>query len=329
MALDVQKERAVVQLETLMKGTRLHDNNKSVTLYDVFNDELTTDLMVNPDNCVFVDKLHAGMYPLGTINPATTKSIINIVAGYHDYICNSEHPICEGEFPSDKSRFEGCLPPVVENASFVLRKKATKIFTLDDYVKAGIISERQRDIISKSTINKKNILIVGGTGSGKTTLINAVIKELEENTNDRILIIEDTGEIQCSAKNKVQLHTSPMDHIYMTDLLKVALRYRPDRIIVGEVRGPEALDLLDSWNTGHSGGLATLHSNTALSALDRLNQLVTRNPCHPADIDKIIGEAVDLVINITRTSSGRTLKDIIKINYFNSDTRKYEYEFIK
>lgn len=159
MALDVQKERAVVQLETLMKGTRLNDNNKSVTLYDVFNDELTTDLMVNPDNCVFVDKLHAGMYPLGTINPATTKSIINIVAGYHDYICNSEHPICEGEFPSDKSRFEGCLPPVVENASFVLRKKATKIFTLDDYVKAGIISERQRDIISKSTINKKISLL--------------------------------------------------------------------------------------------------------------------------------------------------------------------------
>lgn len=329
MVQEVQLARIKTQLETLMKNVRLIDEGKAVTLYDEFNDGLTTDLMCNPDGSVFVDKLGKGMVYMGKVNPNVVMSIINNVAGALDNVCNKDNPVCEGEFPIDGSRFEGCVEPTA-SPTFVLRKKATKIFTLDNYVEQGIITQRQREIISQATIAKKNLLIVGGTGSGKTTLINAVIKELEEKCKDeRILIIEDTGEIQCASKNKVQLHTAPMQHIEMTDLLKVALRYRPDRILVGEVRGPEALDLLDAWNTGHSGGMATLHANTAVSALDRLKGLVTRNPHHPNEIEKIIGETVNYVINIARTPNGRRLKDIIKINYYNQDTKEYEYERIE
>lgn len=330
MAQDVQRERAIAQLVNLMKSVPLIEDQKRITLYDLFNSPYTTDLMCNPDGKVYVDKLSAGMYCVGEIPGSIVKSIINVVSGFHDNICNTEHPVCEGEFPVDNSRFEGCLPPTVSQPSFVLRKKATKIFTLDDYLKSGTISTHQREIISDAVVNKKNMLIVGGTGSGKTTLINAVIKEMEELCpSDRVLIIEDTGEIQCSAHNKVQLHTAPLSHIYMTDLLKVALRYRPDRILVGEVRGPEALDLLDAWNTGHSGGLATLHSNTAISALDRLKGLVTRNKFHPDDIDKIIGETVHLVIHIARTNNGRKLKDIIAIDYYDHANKKYVFHKVE
>lgn len=327
---NVQKQRSINQIIGLMQQSKLSDQGKVITLYDLFSDPLTTDLMCNADGKVYVDKLSLGMYHVGEVDGRIVRSIISNVAGFHDSICNEEHPVCEGEFPVDGSRFEGCLPPIVSIPSFVLRKKATKIFTLDDYVKCGTITPHQREIISKAVVNKKNLLIVGGTGSGKTTLINAVIKEMEDLCpTDRVLIIEDTGEIQCAAKNKIQLHTAPLSHIYMTDLLKVALRYRPDRILVGEVRGPEALDLLDAWNTGHSGGLATLHSNTAISALDRLKGLVTRNKYHPDDIDKIIGETVNYIIHIARVPGGRKLKDIIEIEYYDVSTRKYVYHRVE
>lgn len=326
MIQNIQKQTAINQIVNLMKCVPLDDEGKKISLYDLFNDPLTTDLMCNPDGKVYVDKMGKGMYCVGSVDPEIVKQIISAVAGFHDIICNAEHPICESEFPVDGSRFEGVIPTIVSNPSFDLRKKATRIFSLDNYIDAGTITPTQRKVISDAVVNKKNILIVGGTGSGKTTLINAVIKEMEELCPaDRILIIEDTGEIQCASKNKIQLHTDPINHIYMTDLLKVALRERPDRILVGEVRGPEALDLLDAWNTGHSGGLATLHSNSAISALDRLKGLVTRNKYHPDDIDKIIGETVNYIIHIARVPGGRKLKDIIQIDYFNTDTKKYEF----
>lgn len=335
--LDEKQKRIINQLKMLMKGVSLKDYDKDgksfvCTMLDVFNNEYTADLMCNPDGNVYVDKLGTGMYHIGKIGPNIVRSIINNVAGFHDFFCTEKQPICEGEFPVDNSRFEGIIPSISENPSFVLRKKATRIFTLDDYVKSGIITPRQREILSQATINKKNLLIVGGTGSGKTTLINAIIKELEVKCNrERILIIEDTGEIQCASPNKVQLHTVPTANISMTTLLKVALRYRPDRILVGEVRGPEALDLLDAWNTGHSGGMATLHANSALSALDRLKGLVTRNEYAPKEIEKIIGETVNYVINIQRsdTEAGRTLKDIVQINYYDEKTHTYKYEFVR
>ena len=141
--------------------------------------------------------------------------------------------------------------------------------------------------------------MIGGTGSGKTTLVNAIINEMVIcDPMERVFIIEDTGEIQCAAENFVQYHTSL--EVPMTALLKATLRMRPDRILVGEVRGAEALDLLDAWNTGHEGGAATLHANNAAAGLARLRSLITRNESAPAEIEPLIGEVVHVVVHIAR-----------------------------
>ena len=171
----------------------------------------------------------------------------------------------------------------------------------------------------------KNILVIGGTGSGKTTLINAIIQKMVDlNPTERPVIIEDTGEIQCTAKNAVNFHTSL--NVNMTKLLKTTLRMRPDRILVGEVRGEEALDLLMAWNTGHPGGSATLHANDAKAGLDRLAMLITMSDHSPDHIEKLISEVVDLVVCISRTDQGRTIKEIISVTGFNPVTQEYEIE---
>ena len=294
---NITQQRTRQQLTTLMHGLMLQE----------FADPKTVELMANPDGLLYVEKLGEPMKLIGRVSPYTVSSIIYNVAGFHGQVCDLEHPICEAEFPLDNSRFEGLLPPVVSGASFSLRKKASLIFTLDDYVKSGTMTEEQKRVILQAVTCHLNILVVGGTGSGKTTLINAIIEAMVRcSEEERIVIIEDTGEIQCSAKNHVQMRSN--DSTSMTELLRATLRYRPDRILVGEVRGGEALDLLDAWNTGHPGGCATLHANDAYAGLNRLKSLITRNPHHPNDIEALIGEAVHLVICIARFQHGRKIK---------------------
>ncbi|WP_292255030.1 P-type conjugative transfer ATPase TrbB, partial [Mesorhizobium sp.] len=177
-----------------------------------------------------------------------------------------------GELPIGGHRFEGLLPPVVAAPTFTIRRRASRLIPLDDYVAAKIMTEHQASLIRNAITSRMNIVISGGTGSGKTTLANAVIAEIVETApDDRMVILEDTAEIQCAAENAVALHTS--DTIDMGRLLKSTMRLRPDRIIVGEVRDGAALTLLKAWNTGHPGGVTTIHSNTAESALRRLEQL--------------------------------------------------------
>ncbi len=186
--------------------------------------------------------------------------------------------------PLDGSRFAGKLPPIVSFPTFAIRKKALAIVTLDQYALAGSITPRQCAILKNAIAMHRNILVTGGTGSGKTTLINAIIHHMVVlDPAERIFIIEDTGEIQCAAENCVQYHMSL--EVPMTALLRTTLRMRPDRILVGEVRGAEALDLSDAWNTGHEGGAATLHANNAQAGLARLKSLITRNPSAPQGIE--------------------------------------------
>ena len=152
----------------------------------------------------------------------------------------------------------------------------------------------------------------GRNGRGKTTLLNAIIAEIvRQFPDERICIIEDTGELQCAALNFVQYHTTI--NVTMTDILRLILRMRPDRIFVGETRGPEALDMLDAWNTGHEGGAASLHANNTLSALTRLRSLISRNPFAPREIEPVIGEAVNVIVQISKTSEGRRIKEIREI----------------
>ncbi len=291
-------------------------------LLPLIEDEKVVEVMLNPDGKLWVERIGAGMEPAGELRPAQAQAIVETVAGFLGKEIHKHNPLLEGEFPLDGSRFAGQLPPVVPRATFAIRKKAIAIFSLEDYVKSEIMTEKQFNVIQEAVRKHRNILVIGGTGSGKTTLVNAIINKMVDNDpKERIFIIEDTGEIQCAAVNSVTYHTSL--EVSMTHLLKTCLRMRPDRILVGEVRGPEALDLLDAWNTGHEGGAATLHANNARSGLDRLRSLITRNDSAPAEIEPLIAEAVHIVVNIARSEQkGRQVKEIIEISGYENGKYK-------
>ncbi|HMU65419.1 MAG: P-type conjugative transfer ATPase TrbB [Nitrosomonas sp.] len=284
-------------------------------ILSALQDPETLEIMVNADGRIWQEKLGQKIQYIGNIQSAQVEAVIKTVAGFHGKEVNRFNPMIEGEFPLDNSRFAGQLPPIVSSPTFAIRKKAIKIFTLEQYVETGVLSSRHSDVIKDAVLQHRNILVIGGTGSGKTTLINAIINEMvRSDPDERIFILEDTGEIQCAAQNFVQYHTT-LD-VDMTQLLKTTLRMRPDRILVGEVRGAEALDLLDAWNTGHEGGAATLHANDALSGLTRLESLISRNPSAPKEIMPLIAEAVDMVVHITRTLHGRKIQQIIEVQGF-------------
>lgn len=286
-----------------------------------FNDPRTIEIMLNPDGAIWVERLGEEMQLLTHMPSFQAQAIIELVAGYHSKEVTRSQPILEGSFPLGGARFAGQLPPVVSAPTFAIRKKAISIFTLDDYVAAGMLSAKQRDFLQLAVKRHKNILVVGGTGSGKTTLVNALIQAMVTACpQERIIIIEDTGEIQCSAVNSVQFYTNI--NTDLTALLKASLRMRPDRILVGEVRGGEALDLLDAWNTGHEGGVATLHANNVYAALGRLRSLVTRNKAAPSDIETLIAEVVHIVVYIEKTKTGRKIQSILEIEGYSSG--KYE-----
>ena len=276
----------------------------------MLNDPSVVEIMLNPDGKVWIDKLGEGMSYTGhNLLRQDAERVIFLVAGATNSICNDRNPILSAELPGSGERFQGILPPVSEAPVFCIRKKAVQIFTLEDYVGSGILSQSHKKIISQAVSDKQNILIVGGTGSGKTTLANAILAEIAKES-DRVVILEDTLELQCTAENCVTKRTR--DNVSVQDLLKATMRLRPDRIVVGEVRGGEALSLLKAWNTGHPGGLATVHANNARAGLQRLESL-----CEEAipgnRQQELIAEAVDLVIYIERTATGRTVKQILKL----------------
>lgn len=282
------------------------------SLMEALEDPETLEIMLNPDGKLWREKFGQPMFCMGTVPVQRSKTIIQTIAGFHKKIIDSNSPFLECELPIDGSRFAGQLPPLVAGPTFAIRRKASRIFLLDEYVDKGVMTRVQADFICRAIAAHKNILVIGGTGSGKTTLLNAIIAEIvRQFPDERICIIEDTGELQCAALNFVQYHTTI--NVTMTDILRLILRMRPDRIFVGETRGPEALDMLDAWNTGHEGGAASLHANNTLSALTRLRSLISRNPFAPREIEPVIGEAVNVIVQISKTSEGRRIKEIREI----------------
>ena len=276
-------------------------------------DPSVVEIMLNPDGRIFVERLGEGIRDAGTMLAGTAEIIIGSVAHALQSEADAERPIVSGELPIGGHRFEGLLPPVVGAPTFTIRKRASQLIALDAYVASGMMSEGQADALRMAVSSRRNIVVSGGTGSGKTTLANAVIAEMVRIAPDhRLVILEDTAEIRCAAENAVALHTS--DTVDMARLLKSTMRLRPDRIIVGEVRDGAALTLLKAWNTGHPGGITTVHANTAASALRRLEQLTaeaSRQPMH-----EVIGEAVDLVVSIERTPAGRRVREILQVEGF-------------
>jgi len=272
------------------------------------------EVMLNPDGRLWVEACGEGMVEIGRMTPLNAEALIGTVADSLGIVATRETPIVEGEFPLDGSRFEGLLPPVVSGPAFTLRKRPRTIFTLAEYVRQGIMDRRQQERIACAISEYENLLIVGGTGSGKTTLTNAVIDGIAAvHPEDRLVIIEDTAEIQCRSENAVILRATV--DVSMERLLRATLRLRPDRIVVGEVRGAEALALLKAWNTGHPGGVATVHANSARAGLVRLEQLIAESGS-AKDMRPLIAEAVDLVLFIARENGQRRLKELIAVDGF-------------
>ena len=272
------------------------------------------EIMLNPDGALWVERMGAPMARLGQMPPHLAEAAMATLASMFRTTITRDNPIIECELPLDGSRFEGLIPPVVAGPSFCIRKRASRIFSLDDYVAAGTMTGRQQNLIRDAALDHKNILVVGGTGSGKTTLVNAIIHLIaEEMPNERLLILEDTAEIQCSAPNHVFKRTT--DAIDMRRLLRSTMRYRPDRIFVGEVRGGECLDLLKAWNTGHPGGVATVHANDAKSGLTRIENLVSEVTAAP--LQKTIASAIDYIVFIakdSRAKSGRRIQELLRVS---------------
>jgi type IV secretion system protein VirB11 len=286
----------------------------------ILNDPLTIEIMLNPDGNLWVEKFGQEIYCHGMFEDTKAKSIISSVATLLETVVNTENPILECELPLDGSRFEALLPPVVASPTFTIRKKASRVFTLDDYVNAGTITPKQNEIIIEAIQSRKNILVVGGTGTGKTTLSNAVLDGIAKISPDhRLVIIEDTAELQCNSQNKVFLRSNR--RVGMLELLKATMRLRPDRIIVGETRGKEALDLLKAWNTGHPGGIATVHANSAKGGLTRLEQLISE--VSTTNMADLIAEAVNLIIFIKKTSNGRKVEEIAEVKGFDKSNAEY------
>jgi len=278
---------------------------------DLLEDDKVIEIMLNPNGRLWVERLGEPMAEIGSMLPSQAESLMGTVASTLRTQITALNPILECELPLDGSRFEALIPPVVSGPTFTIRKKAIRVFTLDDYVESSIMTQDQCDAIKAAVRNRRNVLVVGGTGTGKTTLTNAIIRYMAESSpQDRIAIIEDTGELQCSAENAVLMRA--VDHVDMTRLLKATMRLRPDRILVGEVRDGAALALLKAWNTGHPGGAATVHANSAPAGLIRMEQLVaeaTQAPMHA-----LIAEAVDLIVSIEKIAHvGRRIKEVVTV----------------
>ncbi|MFA7504701.1 MAG: P-type conjugative transfer ATPase TrbB [Burkholderiaceae bacterium] len=274
-------------------------------------DPKTVEVMLNPDGRLWIDRLGEGLSDTGDrLSPADGERIIRLVAHHVGAEVHAGAPRVSAELPESGERFEGLLPPVVVAPAFAIRKPAVAVFTLDDYAADGIMSRLQAAALRKAVADKANILVAGGTGTGKTTLTNALLAEIAQ-TDDRVVLIEDTRELQCRAPNLVAMRTK--DGVAsLSDLVRSSLRLRPDRIPIGEVRGAEALDLLKAWGTGHPGGVGTIHAGSALGALRRMEQLIQEAVVTVPRA--LIAETIDLIAVLVRDGAGRRLAELARVD---------------
>lgn len=269
--------------------------------------------MVNADGRVWLDRVGSGLCATGhVLSPQDREAAIRLLAHEAGDTVGEDRPALQTILPDSAARVQALLPPLVEAPVLTIRKRPGRIYTLGDYVEAGIATETQREMIAAAVRERRNIVVAGGTGSGKTTLLNALLAE-DALRGARVIILEDTAELQCASSNAVQLLTKRTDPpVTMRDLVQMTLRLRPDRIVVGEVRDGAALEVLKAWNTGHPGGLLTLHANSAADALMRLEDL-----CMEARMTapkRLIASAVDLVVFIARREGGRVITEILETN---------------
>ena len=274
------------------------------------------EVMLNPDGALWIDRLSSGRAATGeSLSAADGERIIRLVAAHVGTEVHRGQPLLTAELPETGERFEGILPPAAPGPAFALRKRAVGVIGLADYVSDGILSAEQAEFLRHAVRERQNVLIAGGTSTGKTTLANALLAEIAA-TNDRVLVLEDTVELQCAARDHVPLRPRA-GVVSMTELVRATMRLRPDRVIVGEVRGGEALDLIKVWGTGHPGGIATLHASSAHGALLRLEQLILEVAMTPPRA--LIAEAVNVIVFISGRGRARQVQTVARVTGFNGN----------
>jgi type IV secretion system protein TrbB len=301
----------VSNLATVLdRQTRMLRTAMGPAIASALEDPEVVEVLLNPDGSLWLDRLGSGRAPSGTkLSPQDSERIIRLVAAHVRVEVHAGAPIVSAELPATGERFEGVLPPITRAPVFAIRKRAVGVIALAQYVIDGILSEPQALCLRQAVRERRNIVIAGGTSSGKTTLANALLGEMAA-TGDRVIILEDTVELQCMADDHVPLRTKP-GIASMTELVRSTLRLRPDRIVVGEVRGPEAIDLMKAWATGHPGGVATLHAGSARGALTRLEQLMQEAVVTVPR--PLIAEAVDIVVFICGRGRARRVEEIVRV----------------
>lgn len=306
---------ATIRSEAVSRGARMLRTALGPGIAAWLDEPDVIEVMLNPDGRLWLDRLGAGLAATGAhMSAADGERIIRLVAHHVGAEVHAGFPRLSAELPESGERFEGLLPPVVTAPSFAIRKPAGIVFSLQDYVAAGILATWQAAALAEAVSARRNILVAGGTSTGKTTLTNALLAELT-GTGERVVLIEDTRELQCAAPNLVALRTK--DGVAsLSDLVRSALRLRPDRIPIGEVRGREALDLLKAWGTGHPGGVGTIHAGSALGTLRRLEQLIQE--CVVTVPRALIAETIDVVAVLVRDGAGRRLAELARVHGLNA-----------
>jgi len=298
------------QSEMASRGARMLRTALGPAIATFLEDPAIVEVMLNPDGRLWIDRLSDGLTDTGErLSASDGERIVRLVAHHVGAEVHAGAPRVSAELPETGERFEGLVPPVVAAPAFAIRKPAVAVFTLDDYVAAGIMTAAQMAVLRRAVAERRNILVAGGTSTGKTTLTNALLAEVAK-TTDRVVLIEDTRELQCSAPNLVALRTKD-GVISLSDLVRSSLRLRPDRIPIGEVRGAEALDLLKAWGTGHPGGIGTIHAGSGLGALWRLEQLIQEAVVTVPRA--LIAETINVIAVLAGRGSGRRLADLVRV----------------
>ncbi|RJF85254.1 P-type conjugative transfer ATPase TrbB [Azospirillum cavernae] len=311
---------AATQSEAFARSTRMLRTALGSAIAAFLEDPAVVEVMLNPDGKLWVDRLTDGLADTGaTLPPTDGERIVRLVAHHVGAEVHPGAPRVSAELPESGERFEGLLPPVVAAPCFAIRKPAVAVFTLDDYVATGVMTAGQAETLRRAVAARKNILVAGGTSTGKTTLTNALLAEIAK-TADRVVLIEDTRELQCRSPNLVALRTKD-GVVSLSDLVRSALRLRPDRIPIGEVRGAEALDLLKAWGTGHPGGVGTIHAGSALGALRRLEQLIQEAVVVVPRA--LIADTIDLIAVLAGRGRNRRLVELAEVSGLDPLTGDY------
>lgn len=289
-----------------------------------FDDVEISDIMINGPDDVFIEK-NGKTYKLKVkLAAPNIRAAISLIAGLAEKEVGEKNKqrVLSARLPG--FRVEAMLPPVAVNGpSMCIRRHASRVFSINEYISKGVISQQYADLLKQAILNKENFLIVGGTGSGKTTMMNTALSMVP--AEDRLFVIETVHELQIVSPNKVLVECDDEHGITPRKAVRTAMRYAPKRVIVGELRGPEAYDWMDAANTGHPGSAATIHANSAARGLGRLeNLLLMANMGIPHEALKgAIAESVQWLFFIKRDGSTRKVTEVCRVHDY--DRVKGEY----